>query len=138
MATARLLRRTGFGTTGRVVDAAVAQPDYLAGALNADPSADPGAMATPLPDFPIPAPPGKNATAAARKKLELLGVGKETIDRIVASGQPVRALGIGRFLEPATRRLTAGKNDQEFSQAAWQVVQEASKPAEKQKKLAAF
>ena len=38
----------------------------------------------------LPQPP----TAAARKKLELLGVGKETIDRVVASGQPVRALGI--------------------------------------------
>jgi Cu(I)/Ag(I) efflux system membrane fusion protein len=37
-----------------------------------------------------PQPP----TAAARKKLELLGVGKETIDRIVATGQPVRAMGI--------------------------------------------
>lgn len=37
-----------------------------------------------------PQPP----TAAARKKLELLGVGKETIDGIVASGQPVRAMGI--------------------------------------------
>jgi Cu(I)/Ag(I) efflux system membrane fusion protein len=37
-----------------------------------------------------PQPP----TAAARKKLELLGVGKETVDRIVASGQPMRALGI--------------------------------------------
>jgi Cu(I)/Ag(I) efflux system membrane fusion protein len=34
-------------------------------------------------------------TAPARKKLELLGVGKDTIDRVVASGQPVRALGIG-------------------------------------------
>jgi Cu(I)/Ag(I) efflux system membrane fusion protein len=34
-------------------------------------------------------------TGAARKKLELLGVGKETIDRIVASGQPQRALAIG-------------------------------------------
>ncbi len=34
-------------------------------------------------------------SAAARKKLELLGVGKETIDRVVATGQPVRALGIG-------------------------------------------
>src|SRR5262249_12645070 len=33
-------------------------------------------------------------TAAAHKKLELLGVGKATLDRIVASGQPVRALGI--------------------------------------------
>jgi Cu(I)/Ag(I) efflux system membrane fusion protein len=38
----------------------------------------------------LPPPP----TAAARKKLELLGVGKETLDRIVASGQPVRALAV--------------------------------------------
>ena len=37
-----------------------------------------------------PQPP----TAAARKKLELLGVGKETVDRVVASGQPVRAMGV--------------------------------------------
>jgi Cu(I)/Ag(I) efflux system membrane fusion protein len=34
-------------------------------------------------------------SAAARKKLELLGVGKETIDRVVASGTAVRALGVG-------------------------------------------
>ncbi|MFT3765449.1 MAG: efflux RND transporter periplasmic adaptor subunit [Minicystis sp.] len=33
-------------------------------------------------------------TAAARKKLELLGVGKETLDRIVAGGQPMRALAV--------------------------------------------
>jgi Cu(I)/Ag(I) efflux system membrane fusion protein len=38
----------------------------------------------------VPAPPA----AAARKKLELLGVGKDTIDRIVAAGQPMRALGV--------------------------------------------
>jgi Cu(I)/Ag(I) efflux system membrane fusion protein len=38
----------------------------------------------------VPAPPA----SAARKKLELLGVGKETIDRVVASSQAVRALGI--------------------------------------------
>jgi Cu(I)/Ag(I) efflux system membrane fusion protein len=38
----------------------------------------------------VPAPPA----AAARKKLELLGVGRETIDRIVASGRAMRALGI--------------------------------------------
>jgi Cu(I)/Ag(I) efflux system membrane fusion protein len=33
-------------------------------------------------------------TAAARKKLELYGVGKETIDRVVASGQAIRAMAI--------------------------------------------
>lgn len=95
MATARLLRRTGFGTTGRVVDAAVAQPDYLAGALNADPSADPGAMATPLPDFPIPAPPGKNATAAARKEYnsglrdQMQTLSQWWLERMVSVQQPV-------------------------------------------------
>jgi Cu(I)/Ag(I) efflux system membrane fusion protein len=33
-------------------------------------------------------------TSSARKKLELLGVGKETLDRIVATGQPMRALAV--------------------------------------------
>ena len=46
-----------------------------------------------------PAPP----TAAARKKLELLGVGKDTIDRVVASGQPVRALSVS---SPVTGYIT--------------------------------
>ena len=52
----------------------------------------------------------------------------------------VRALGLGRFLEPATRRMTAQNKDQEFTQAAWQVAQEASKetPGETARKLAAF
>lgn len=36
----------------------------------------------------------KAPVTAARKKLELLGVGKAAIDRIVASGKPVRAVGI--------------------------------------------
>jgi Cu(I)/Ag(I) efflux system membrane fusion protein len=38
----------------------------------------------------IPRPPA----GAARKKLELLGVGREILDRIVASGEPVRALPV--------------------------------------------
>lgn len=38
----------------------------------------------------LPPPP----VAAARKKLELLGVGKATIDAIIAKGQPVRAIGV--------------------------------------------
>lgn len=51
IATARLLRRTGFGTTGPRVDAAVGQDPstYLDGLLDADPEADPGAQATPMP-----------------------------------------------------------------------------------------
>jgi uncharacterized protein (DUF1800 family) len=54
IATARLLRRTGFGTTGRQVDAIVGQDwsTYLDGLLDADPEADPGALATPMPIVP--------------------------------------------------------------------------------------
>jgi len=33
-------------------------------------------------------------TAIARKKLELLGVGAATVDRILATGQPIRAVGV--------------------------------------------
>ncbi|HVQ50317.1 MAG TPA: DUF1800 domain-containing protein, partial [Mycobacterium sp.] len=54
IATARLLRRTGFGTTGPRVDAVVGQDwsSYLDGLLDADPEADPGARATPMPIVP--------------------------------------------------------------------------------------
>lgn len=50
---ARLVRRTGFGATGAAVDAAVklgAAP-YIASLLAADPTRDPGAVATPVPSF---------------------------------------------------------------------------------------
>ncbi|OBF36755.1 hypothetical protein A5724_12900 [Mycobacterium sp. ACS1612] len=57
IATARLLRRTGFGTSGPRVDAVVGQDwsTYLDTLLDADPESDPGAIATPMPVFP-PAP----------------------------------------------------------------------------------
>ncbi len=53
--TARLLRRTGFGTTGSRVDAVVGQDwsNYLDGLLDADPESDPGARATPMPFVPV-------------------------------------------------------------------------------------
>ncbi|MUL49967.1 DUF1800 domain-containing protein [Mycobacterium sp. CBMA293] len=95
IATARLLRRTGFGTTGRAVDAAVAQSDYLTAALGADPEADPGAKTTPLPKFPVLAPPGKSATAAARKAYngeindQMRTLSQWWLDRMVAVQQPV-------------------------------------------------
>ena len=56
IATARLLRRTGFGASGRQIDAVVAQDwsTYLDAALNSDPEADPGAKATPMPNLVIP------------------------------------------------------------------------------------
>lgn len=57
LATARLLRRAGFGATGPQIDA-VANQDwsvYLDQALGADPDADPGAVATPRP-MPVTPP----------------------------------------------------------------------------------
>ncbi|WP_155724175.1 DUF1800 family protein, partial [Mycobacterium avium] len=68
--TARMLRRAGFGVTGPEVDAAVARgwPGHLDAMLAADPDADPGALATPMPALPAPQPPGKRATPAARKQ----------------------------------------------------------------------
>ncbi|MDT5075046.1 MAG: hypothetical protein QOH82_4366, partial [Mycobacterium sp.] len=66
LATARLLRRTGFGTTGRDVDAVVGQERsaYLDGALDLDPDADPGAVATPMPTPPMPPFPSSDASSA--------------------------------------------------------------------------
>jgi hypothetical protein len=40
----------------------------------------------------------------------------------------VRKLGFGRFLEPAIRRVTTKAGDTVFSQAAWALSNEASKP----------
>jgi hypothetical protein len=63
IATARMLRRTGFGTTGRQVDAVVRSgwPTYLDAVLDADPEADPGARDTPMPKLVMPAYPGPTA-----------------------------------------------------------------------------
>src|ERR1700722_16854891 len=67
--TARVLRRTGFGVTGAQVDAVAAQnwPRYVDAALGADPDADPGARATPMPTLPTLRRPGKEAAVADRK-----------------------------------------------------------------------
>ena len=42
----------------------------------------------------------------------------------------VRALGLGRFLEPATRKMLGKSTDKAFVQAAWMVAQEVSKLAD--------
>ncbi|BDX33200.1 hypothetical protein TUM20985_37470 [Mycobacterium antarcticum] len=65
-ATARLLRRTGFGTTGRAVDAVVSQDRsaYLDAVLDLDPDTDPGAAATPMPTVPMPTFPAPGASTA--------------------------------------------------------------------------
>jgi uncharacterized protein (DUF1800 family) len=67
IATARLLRRTGFGTTGPKVDAVVKQNPsiYLDQVLSLNPDADPGALATPMPNYPeLPKYPSPNAKKA--------------------------------------------------------------------------
>jgi len=67
IATARLLRRAGFGATGPQIDV-VANQDwstYLDQALGLDPDTDPGAVATPRPLPDTPHPPGDVASEAA-------------------------------------------------------------------------
>ncbi|MFE2997906.1 DUF1800 domain-containing protein [Nocardia sp. NPDC059246] len=70
MRTARVLRRTGFGATGSEIDAVPDVAGYLRAALTADPEADPGARATPVPELVPPAPLGKGATTEARKQYQ--------------------------------------------------------------------
>ena len=68
---ARVLRRSGFGTTGAAVDAVLKTDDlatYIDEALSVDASKDPGSAATPLPDLQIKAAkPEKKTTTAIRK-----------------------------------------------------------------------
>ncbi len=47
-----------------------------------------------------------------------------------------RNLGLGRFLEPATRLLNGKMSSREFSQVSWELVNAASKPGPEPKKLA--
>jgi len=42
----------------------------------------------------------------------------------------VRALGLGRFIEPATRKMLGKNPNQKFAQAAWKLAQEASQSVE--------
>jgi uncharacterized protein (DUF1800 family) len=66
-ATARLLRRTGFGATGTQIDAVARQDPstYLDTVLALDPDRDPGAQATPRPTPVSPDPPAEDASASA-------------------------------------------------------------------------
>ncbi|KUI33486.1 DUF1800 family protein [Mycobacterium sp. GA-2829] len=97
MAAARLLRRSGFGTTGVAVDTLVAEgtDSYLESALSG--AEDPGATSTPVPNLDISAAkPGNEATTAARRnynkeiaerRAELMGW---WVRRMVAVEQPLR------------------------------------------------
>jgi uncharacterized protein (DUF1800 family) len=95
--TARVLRRTGFGVTGAQVDAVTAQnwSKYVDAALGADPDADPGAVATPMPTPPTLQGPGKGASVADRKDFNTRVTGQLTelsdwwVRRMVAVRQPV-------------------------------------------------
>jgi uncharacterized protein (DUF1800 family) len=97
IATARVLRRTGFGTTGAQVDAVAAKnwSKYIEAALGADPEADPGARATPMPTLPAPRLPGKGASAAVLKEFvqraneQLTELSDWWLRRMVAVHQPI-------------------------------------------------
>ena len=95
--TARVLRRAGFGVTGQQVDAVAAQDwsRYVDAALAADPDADPGAVATPMPTLPTLRGPGKRASVADRKELNQQIFGQMTelsqwwLRRMTAVQQPI-------------------------------------------------
>ena len=92
-----MLRRAGFGVTGPEVDAALTRdwPTYVDAMLAANPDADPGAVATPMPTFASPPAPGKGATPAARKEFGRQLAEQESVlsgwwlRRMVAVSQPL-------------------------------------------------
>jgi uncharacterized protein (DUF1800 family) len=95
--TARVLRRAGFGVTGQQVDAVATQdwPRYVDAALGADPEADPGAVATPMPTLRNLLTPGKGAPVGARKEINrelfglMSGLSEWWLRRMVAVHQPI-------------------------------------------------
>ncbi len=97
IATARVLRRAGFGVTGPEVDAVVSRdwPSYVDAMLGGNPDEDPGAAATPMPSLSEPRAPGKGATPAARQQYnqqmsEQQGVLADWwLSRMVSVRQPV-------------------------------------------------
>lgn len=96
-ATARLLRRTGFGATGPQIDAVVKQnwSTYLDGALDLDPEADPGAKATPMPMLAIPKRPPDSADAetyrlfSSKLDEQMNNLSAWWLRRMVAVEQPI-------------------------------------------------
>jgi uncharacterized protein (DUF1800 family) len=95
--TARVLRRAGFGVTGQQVDAVAGQDwsRYVDAALAADPDADPGAVATPMPTLPTLRGPGKGAAAADRKEFnqqvsaQMTELSDWWLRRMIAVQQPI-------------------------------------------------
>jgi uncharacterized protein (DUF1800 family) len=95
--TARVLRRVGFGVTGQQVDALASQDwsKYVDAALAADPDADPGAVATPMPTLPAVRGPGKGASVADRKEFnqqvsaQMSDLSDWWLRRMIAVQQPI-------------------------------------------------
>ncbi|MGB6206306.1 DUF1800 domain-containing protein [Mycobacterium sp.] len=95
--TARVLRRSGFGATGAQVDAVASQDwaSYVDAALSADPNADPGAVATPMPTLPTLRRPGKGAAVADRKEFnrrlaeQMTELSQWWLRRMIAVQQPI-------------------------------------------------
>ena len=92
---AHLYRRAGFGATAGELDVAeIAGYDATVKALLSTPAADPGAAATPPPAFEVSMPPGKNATADARKRYQqqVAADGRDLalwwLDRMVVASNP--------------------------------------------------
>lgn len=80
---AHLVRSTGFGATGSLVDAvAAAGPaTWLETSLRADPQSDPGVKATPAPTFQAVEAPGKGASQ--ERRLELRKLAREQVTDLV-------------------------------------------------------
>jgi uncharacterized protein (DUF1800 family) len=100
IAASRLLRRTGFGTTGPRVDAVIGQDwsGYLDRLLNADPEADPGARATPMPVVPsVPPYPWKEGEDLSEAQTEwnkqidaqMLRLAEWWLSRMAAVHEPI-------------------------------------------------
>ena len=119
--TARVLRRVGFGVTGPQVDAVAGQDwsKYVDGALAADPDADPGAVATPMPTLHNLLAPGKGAPVEARKAMrrelfgQMSGLSEWWLRRMVAVHQPIHEkltlLWHNHFATSAQKVLFAGE-----------------------------
>ncbi|MGU3498866.1 DUF1800 domain-containing protein [Mycobacterium sp. C31M] len=89
-----MLRRSGFGASGRDVDAAVVQDRsaYLDGVLGADPAADPGAIATPMASYATPALPTSEAATGpfvSTMLSQMQDLSGWWIRRMVAVRQPI-------------------------------------------------
>lgn len=89
-----MLRRSGFGATGREIDAVVKRDwgTYLDEVLALDPGADPGAIATPMASYSTPALPASEATTApfvAAMLAQMQDLSGWWIRRMVAVRQPI-------------------------------------------------